>query len=249
MKDGGVGIQLDRALKERVRALERAGLLFRDSTLNKRLEVLRIGTQPFLELVQALLEDATLAVRDLEVAPRDAHALVESQRARECDDRFVRQPLSKVENAEVVVSAGIRRVDSAGERSQDVDLTAVCGCRWAGSCRCAHVLLYAHGAEDGVECLRIRDEQEESVQALHRLFEKEFRLHTKDWTLDLWRVVAQRLQRLRGRAGRQRWRREHQTHVEEFTESCEVRASENVARFFQRRLFERAETLRCSSLR
>src|SRR5882672_708484 len=205
MENGAVGIELDRALEECVRALEAARRLLGDSALNERLEVFRIGTEPFLELVQSALEDPALAVRDLEVAPRHAHSLVESQCARERDDCLVRQSLSKIENAEVVVRAGIRRVDSAGERSQDVDLIAVSGCRWAGSCRCAHVLLYAHCAEDGVEGLRVGYEQEESMQALHRLLEKELRFHAKDRTLDLRRVVAERFQRLRGLAGREQW--------------------------------------------
>src|SRR6266404_4669119 len=109
MENGAVGIELDRAL-------EAARRLLGDSALNERLEVFRIGTEPFLELVQSALEDPALAVGDLEVAPRHAHALVESQCARERDDCLVRQSLSKVENAEVVVRAGIRRVDSPSER-------------------------------------------------------------------------------------------------------------------------------------
>ncbi len=109
-----------------------------DPALHEGFEILRIGAESFLELVEPALDDSALTVGDLEIPARHTHALIQRQGARERCDRLVRQPLSEVENTEVVVSARIRRIDSAGERPQDVDLTAVRGCRWAGSCRCAH---------------------------------------------------------------------------------------------------------------
>ena len=69
--------------------------------------------------------DPRFPIRNLKISSRYAHPLVEREGAGERDDRLVRQPLSEVEDAEVVVRARIRRIDSAGERSQDVDLTAV----------------------------------------------------------------------------------------------------------------------------
>src|SRR5438105_1834447 len=127
--------------------------------------------------MQPPLEDAALAICYLEIAACNAHPLVEREGARERDDRLVCKALSKVEYAEVVVCARVRGIDPAGERSQNVNLTAVRGCRRAGSCRSAHGLLYAHRAKDGVECLRVGDEEEESVQALCWLLEKEFGLN------------------------------------------------------------------------
>src|SRR2546427_59905 len=60
------------------------------------------------------------------------------QRARERSNRFLGQSLSEIEDSEIVVGARVRWIDSTSERSEDVDLTAVRGCRWAGSCRWAH---------------------------------------------------------------------------------------------------------------
>src|ERR1700693_6409042 len=114
--------------------LESAGGLFRYSTLYKRFEILGIRSQPLLEVVQPALENSALPVGNLQISPCDAHALVERQRARERNDGFVRQSLSEIQDSQVVVCARIRRIDSACERPQDVDLTAISGCRWAGSC-------------------------------------------------------------------------------------------------------------------
>src|SRR2546423_14478750 len=131
MQHGAVGIELDRALKESVRPFESAGCFLGDSALYQRFEVLGIRSQAFLEVVQPTLEDSALPICDLEISPRHAHPLVKGQRARERDDSFVRQSLSEIQDSEVVVCARVRRIDSARERPQDVDLTAIRGCRWA----------------------------------------------------------------------------------------------------------------------
>src|SRR5690349_21458051 len=112
--------------------------LLRDAALHQCFEVGRVGAEPLFQLLQATLEQPALAVGDLEVPTRDVHALVERQRSRERDDGFVGEPLPEVENTEVVVGPRVRWIDAAGKRTQDVDLTAVRGCHWAGSCRCAH---------------------------------------------------------------------------------------------------------------
>ena len=138
MQNGAVGIQVDCPLKEGVRPLEPAGGFLRDPTLHQRFEILGIRSQALLEVVEPALENPTLPVRDLQISPRHTHPLVERQRARERDDRFVRQSLSEIQDSEVVVRARVRRIDSAREGPQDVDLTAMRGCRWAGSCRWAH---------------------------------------------------------------------------------------------------------------
>src|SRR6202022_2300557 len=138
MQHRAVGIEVDRALKERVRPLEPAGCLLRYSALYQRLQILGIRSQPFLEVVQPALEDSAFPVRNLEISPCHTYALVERQRARERDDRLVRQSFSEIEDSEVVVCARVRRIDSSRERPQDVDLTAMRGCRWAGSCRWGH---------------------------------------------------------------------------------------------------------------
>src|SRR5258705_4538380 len=137
MDHRAVRIQLDRPLKQRVGALEATGGLLSDTALDERLEILRVGAQPFLELVQPLLEDSTFAVGNLQISPRNAHALVERERFRERSDRLLGQSLPEIEDTEVVERARIRRIDSASERSEDVDLTAMRGCLWAGSCRWA----------------------------------------------------------------------------------------------------------------
>jgi hypothetical protein len=115
VEDRAVGIELDPALKESVRALEAPGGLFGDAALHESFEILRIRAKTLLEGVELPLDDSTLAVCDLEVSARDSHALVERQGARERDYRLVGEPLPEVEDTEVVVRASIRRIDSTSE--------------------------------------------------------------------------------------------------------------------------------------
>src|SRR3954470_10075238 len=112
--------------------------LFGDTALHQRFDVGGVGAQPLLELLESAFEQAALTIGDLEIPTRDVHALIERQRARKCDDGFVGQPLPEVEDTEIVVCPRVRWIDTAGKRTQDVDLTAMRGCHWAGSCRCAH---------------------------------------------------------------------------------------------------------------
>src|SRR5216110_1199969 len=102
-------------------ALEAARCLLRYPALNQRFEVVRISTQTLLELVQTALENSTFAIGDLQISARNTHAFVERQRAREGGNRFLGEAFSEVEDTEIVVSARIRWIDSASERSQDVD--------------------------------------------------------------------------------------------------------------------------------
>src|SRR4051812_3861596 len=140
VKDGAVRIEVDGALKERMRALEPARGFFGDTALYQRFEIFGIQAKPFFELLQAALEYSAFTVGDLEISAGNAHSLVQRERARERDDGFVRQSFAEIKNAEVVVRAGIRGVDSPCERPQDFDLSAFRGCQWAGSCRWGHLL-------------------------------------------------------------------------------------------------------------
>ena len=110
-----VGVELDRTLKQSVGALETPGGLLRDAALYERFEILRVRAKTLLERVKLPLDDSALAVGDLEVSARNAHALVERERARERDYRLVGEPLPEVEDTEVVVRARIRWIDSTGE--------------------------------------------------------------------------------------------------------------------------------------
>src|SRR5690242_13307032 len=106
-----------------MRALEASGRFLGDSSLDQCFQIVRIGAQAFLELLEATLENPALTVGDLEISARYSHALVEREGARESENRLLRQPFSEVEDSEVVVRARVRRIDSASERPKDVDLT------------------------------------------------------------------------------------------------------------------------------
>jgi hypothetical protein len=58
---------------------------------------------------------ACVEIRDLEVALRDLHLGVELERAHERGCRLGVQPLVVIQDAEVVVRTGVRRVDPPGE--------------------------------------------------------------------------------------------------------------------------------------
>src|ERR1700730_4307197 len=103
--------------------------------------------------------------------------------------------------------------------------------------------VYAHRAEDSVEGALIRNEQEESVQTLHRLLEVKFGLYAKDRRIGLGRVIAQRTERVAGITRRQRRRRQHEAHFQKLAQRRQIRAGENVARFLEGRLLELSEAL------
>ena len=200
----------------------------------QRFQIVRIGAQTLLELLQSTLESAAFTVGDLEISARNAHALVQRQCARERDDRFLGQPFAEIEDAKVVVRAGVRGIDSTGERAKDVDFTAGRGCQWAGSCRCAHGLLYSHRAKNGVECLGVGNEQEESVQTLRRLLQEELGFNAQNRRFNPRRVIAQRAEREAALARGQMRRRKHQPHVEKLAERRQVGAGQDVSGLVQR---------------
>ena len=115
VKDRAVLILVDGALEERMRALQTSSRLFRDAALYQRFQIVRIGAQTLLELLQSTLESAAFTVGDLEISAGNTHALVQRQCAREGDDRFLGQAFAEIEDAKVVVRAGVRGIYSTGE--------------------------------------------------------------------------------------------------------------------------------------
>ena len=83
-----------------------------------------VGTRakPLVQLGDALVVVAGVEVRDLEVALRDLHLLVELERTHECAHGLFVQPLVVVENTEVVVRPSVRRIDPPGEGAQDLSV-------------------------------------------------------------------------------------------------------------------------------
>src|SRR5437868_6554514 len=109
-------------------------------------------------------------------------------------------------------------------------------------------LLYANRAEDGVESLWIRNEQEEAVEALRRLVEIEFSLHAKNRRVDPGCVIADATQRLTRLAARQRRGRQQQSHAEKVAQRRQVGAGENISCLVEGRLLELAKALRCAAV-
>jgi hypothetical protein len=110
-----VGVELDRALKQSVGALESPSRLLGDAALHEGFEILRVRAKTLLEGVKLPFDDSALAVCDLEVSARDTHALVEREGAGEGNYRLVGEPLPEVKDTQVVVRASIRWIDSTGE--------------------------------------------------------------------------------------------------------------------------------------
>ncbi len=75
--------------------------------------------QPLPQLRHPLVVVAGVVVGDLQVALRHLHLRVELERAGELSDRLLDQAFLVIEDAEVVVGPGVRRVDPAGEGSED----------------------------------------------------------------------------------------------------------------------------------
>src|SRR5262249_28235964 len=80
----------------------------------------RTLTQTLAKLGDPRVVVSGIEVGDLEVALRDLHGVVELERLHEGGNRLVIQSLVVVQNAQVVVRAGVRRVDSSGERAEDL---------------------------------------------------------------------------------------------------------------------------------
>src|SRR5437588_5548480 len=102
-------------------------------------------------------------------------------------------------------------------------------------------LLYSHRAKNGVECLRVGDEQEESVEAFGRLLEEELRLHAQDRGFDSRRMVTQSAQRDSRLSSGEARRGKHQPHVEKFAEGSEIGAGQNISSLVERGLLQLPE--------
>jgi len=76
-----------------------------------------------VQLIDALVGGPAAEIRDLEIALRHLHARVELQCAHERADRFLVQALVVVQDAEVVVRAGVAGIDATGERAEHGEIT------------------------------------------------------------------------------------------------------------------------------
>ena len=92
----------------------------RPPELPARVAIFGTLPQALAQLRDARVVVAGIEVRDLEVALRDLHRLVELERLHERGDRLLVQALVVVQNAEVVVRARVRRIDPPGERAQNL---------------------------------------------------------------------------------------------------------------------------------
>ena len=78
--------------------------------------------QAIAKLRDATVVETRVKVRHLEVALRHLHLRIELESARERSDRILVHPLVVIQDAEVVVRAGIGAVDAPCERPQDVTI-------------------------------------------------------------------------------------------------------------------------------
>jgi hypothetical protein len=85
--------------------------LLGDSALHEKSDVVGILGKPVIELSYPAFQKAGFSVGDLQIPARDTHALVERERAGESSDGVVEKTAAIIENAEIVLSAGISRVD------------------------------------------------------------------------------------------------------------------------------------------
>ena len=94
----------------------------RAAQLPARLALVGRLAQPLLELVDAPVVVAGVVIRDFEIALGDLHARVELQRPRELLDGLGDEALLVIQDAEVVVRPGVRRIDPAGERAKNGEI-------------------------------------------------------------------------------------------------------------------------------
>ena len=87
-----------------------------------RAQIARIREQLRAQVRDETLVIARVEVRDLQVAVGHLHALIELERFLEVLDRFLVQSLVVEDHAEVVVRAGVARIDAAGERAQNLEV-------------------------------------------------------------------------------------------------------------------------------
>jgi hypothetical protein len=87
----------------------------RAAELPTRIAVRRPDAQSLTQVGDAPVVVAGVEIRNLEVALRDLHLRVELERAHERGCRLGVQPLVVIQDAEVVVRTGVRRIDPPGE--------------------------------------------------------------------------------------------------------------------------------------
>ncbi len=87
--------------------------------LPARIALVGCLAESFLQLGHAAIVETGVAVGDLEVALGHLHARVELERPRELVDGLGDEALLVVEDAEVVMRAGVRRIDAAGKGAED----------------------------------------------------------------------------------------------------------------------------------
>ena len=90
--------------------------------LPARVAILGVAPDALPQVGDPAVVVPALAVGDVEVALRHLHPRIELQRADELGDRVLDQPLLIVENAEVVVGAGVGGIDPAGKGAQDGEI-------------------------------------------------------------------------------------------------------------------------------
>src|SRR5690349_5051599 len=129
----------------------------RATKLPARVTVFGTRAKTFAELGYSSIVIAGIEVRDLEVAARDLHFSIELERFHQRADGFLVQSLVVIQDAEVVVRPGVRRIDPAGERTKYVAVTLG---------RENHGSGYANGLEDGLQRRGVGKEQEITGQFL-----------------------------------------------------------------------------------
>jgi hypothetical protein len=72
------------------------------------------------QLRDTLVGVPAVEVGDLEVPLRDLHAWIQLERPHEGIDRLLVQPLVVIEDAEIVVRAGVGRIDATREGAEDL---------------------------------------------------------------------------------------------------------------------------------
>ena len=87
--------------------------------LPTRIPVVRVVPQAFAQLGHPGVVIARVPVGDLQVGLGHLHLRIELERAPEFGDRLGHQPPAIIQNAEVVMGPGVRRIDAVGEGSQD----------------------------------------------------------------------------------------------------------------------------------
>ena len=92
------------------------------SQLESRVGILGLPPQPLTQFRHATVVETGLFLHQLQVFLGDRHPGVELERAGKRRDRLGKEATLVIEDAEVVVRAGIGRVDATGEGSQDGEI-------------------------------------------------------------------------------------------------------------------------------